>query len=151
MSSPIINTERLTALVTTKQQVLEILVQLSRQQLALISAGDMTTLLKLLAGKQTVMNQLQIIERELAPFRDEDPDQRVWNSPSHRAACQARAQQCNTLLADAMELERQAESAMHERRNSTAAALTALQAGASAKAAYDSIPPTLLASLHVEG
>src|SRR2546430_13269884 len=98
MSSLSTNTERLAALITSKQQVLEILVQLSRQQLALIGAGDMTTLLKLLGGKQTVMNHLQIIERELAPFRDEDPDQRVWNSPEHRVACQARAEHCNTLL-----------------------------------------------------
>jgi hypothetical protein len=151
MSSPTSHTERLAALITSKQQVLEILVQLSRQQVALIAAGDMTTLLKLLAGKQTVMNHLQIIERELAPFRDDDPDQRIWESPSHRAACQTRADQCNGLLAQAMDLERQAESTMHERRNSTAAALSALQAGANAKAAYDSFPPAGLASLHVEG
>src|SRR2546423_9733698 len=104
MSSPQTNTERLAALVATKQQVLEILVQLSRRQLDLIAAGEMTTLLKLLAGKQTVMNQLQILEHELAPFRDEDPEQRIWSSAAERVACQVRAGQCNTLLTAAMEL-----------------------------------------------
>ena len=145
------NTERLTALVMSKQQVLEILVQMSRQQLALIDAGDMTTLLKLLAGKQTVITHLHHIERELTPFRDDDPEQRVWMSSDHRTACQARAQQCNALLAEAMELERRAEIAMHQRRNATAAALSNLQAGADAKAAYHALPSTLLTSLHVEG
>src|SRR2546423_706533 len=121
MSSPTTNTERLAALVATKQQVLEILVQLSRRQLSLIDAGDMTTLLKLLAGKQTVMNQLQILEHELAPFREEDPDQRLWASMAERAACQARAEQCNALLAEAMNLEKRAEAAMVGRRQATAA------------------------------
>jgi hypothetical protein len=145
------NTERLAALVMSKQQVLEILVQMSRQQLALIDTGDMTTLLKLLSGKQTVITHLHYIERELTPFRDEDPDGRVWTSPDHRTACQARAQQCNTLLAEAMDLERRAETAMHHRRNATAAALSSLQAGADAKAAYHALPSTMLTSLQVEG
>jgi len=151
MSSPTTTTERLAALITTKQQVLEILVQLSRRQLALIGAGEMTTLLKLLAGKQTVMNQLQTLERELTPFRDEDPERRVWASPQERTACQVRAEQCNALLAEAMDLEKRSEAAMVERRQAAATALAAVQAGASARAAYDAIPPTLLASLQMEG
>jgi hypothetical protein len=151
MSSPTTNTERLAALITTKQQVLEILVQLSRRQLALIGAGDMTTLLKLLAGKQTVMSQLQTLERELAPFRDEDPEQRLWASQAERTACQVRAEQCNSLLSEAMDLEKRAETAMVDRRQATATALAAVQAGVDARAAYDSIPPALLASVQMEG
>jgi flagellar biosynthesis/type III secretory pathway chaperone len=151
MSSPTTNTERLAALITTKQQVLQILVQLSQRQLALIAAGEMTTLIKLLAGKQTVMNQLQTLERELSVFRDEDPEQRVWSSPAERTACQVRAEQCNTLLSEAMNLEKRAEAAMVDRRQAAATALAAVQAGADARAAYDSIPPTLLASLQMEG
>ena len=66
MSLPTPNTEQLAALVAAKQHVLEILVQLSRRQVGLIESGDMTLLMKVLAGKQTVMSQLQTIERELA-------------------------------------------------------------------------------------
>jgi hypothetical protein len=151
MSSPNQNTERLAALITTKQQVLEILVDLSRRQLSLIAGGDMTTLIKLLAGKHTVMSQLQILEHELTPFRGEDPEQRVWTSASERTACQVRAEQCNALLTQAMALEQQAEAAMIDRRNGAAAALSAVRAGSDVKAAYGAFPPTLLASLHVEG
>ncbi|MBW8884688.1 MAG: hypothetical protein JF612_07900 [Planctomycetia bacterium] len=151
MSSPTTNTERLAALISTKQQVLEILVQLSRRQLALIAAGDMTTLIKLLAGKQTVMNQLQTLERELSPFRDEDPEQRVWASAAERTACQVRAEQCNVLLAEAMDLEKKAEATMVDRRQAAATGLAAVQSGSDARASYDSMPPTLLASLQVEG
>ena len=151
MSPETTTTDKLAALITAKQQVLEILVQLSRRQLDLIGAGDMTTLMKLLAGKHTVMTHLQLIEGELAPFRDQDPDQRVWNSIGERVACQTRARHCNALLSDAMEMEKKAEAAMLERRQTSAAALSAIQAGVNAKAAYDSFPPTALASLHVEG
>ena len=42
----------------------------------------MTDLLKLLAAKQTVLDQLQQVERQLDPFRDEDPEARVWRSPA---------------------------------------------------------------------
>jgi hypothetical protein len=151
MLSPTTNTERLAALITTKQQVLEILVQVSRRQLALIAGGEMATLIKLLAGKQTVMDQLQTLECELTPFRNEDPEQRVWASPAERTACQARVEQCNRLLAEAMDLEKRAEAAMVDRRQAAARALAAVQAGADARAAYDSVPPTLLASLQMEG
>jgi flagellar biosynthesis/type III secretory pathway chaperone len=151
MSSTTTNTEQLAALVAAKQQVLEILVRLSQRQVEVIDAGDMTLLMKLLAGKHTVMSQLQTIERELAPFRDQDPDQRTWRSPGERTACQARAEQCNTLLAEAMELERRAEAAMLDRRDAAAVALAAIQIGSDAKAAYAAMGPASSASLQVEG
>ena len=151
MSQNTTNTEQLAALVAAKQQVLKVLVQLSRRQVELIGAGDMTSLLKVLAGKQTVMNQLQVIEREMSPYRDEDPEGRVWNSPAQRAACQTRANECNALLAEAMSLEQQAEAAMLVRRNATAEALSAAQSASDARAAYSAFPQAPLANLQMEG
>ena len=133
-------TEQLAALVSAKQQVLKVLVQLSHRQVKLIGAGDMGSLIKLLAGKQTVMSQLQTIERELAPFRDEDPEQRRWFSVAERAACQARANECNALLSEAMQLEQEAEAAMLARRNATAEALHTAQTASEARAAYGANP-----------
>jgi hypothetical protein len=150
MTSTTKNTEQLAALVAAKHQVLEVLVRLSQRQVEVIGAGDMTLLMKLLAGKQTVMTQLQTIERELSPFRDEDPETRTWRSPGERAACQARAEQCNALLAKAMELEKRAEAAMVDRRDAAAVALAAIQSGTDAKAAYGAMPLSS-ASLQVEG
>src|SRR4051812_5560026 len=118
-----LSTTRLAALITAKQQVLEILVQLGRKQVGFIVAGDMTSLMKLLVGKQSIMSHLQMIEQAMTPYRDEDPEARVWESPAHRTACQARADQCNNLLREAMQLERTAETEMVERRNSAQASL----------------------------
>src|SRR5947209_7579600 len=129
-------THRLAALIATKQQLLEILVRLSRKQIELIASGDMTSLIKLLAGKQTVMGQIQTLEQQLAPFRDEDPERRAWASPAERAACQSRAERCNALLAEAMQLEQQAETAMVERRDATQATLTHMNHAQDATTAY---------------
>jgi flagellar biosynthesis/type III secretory pathway chaperone len=145
-----LDTTRLAALITAKQQVLEILVQLGRKQVALITSGDLSSLLKLLTGKQSVMSHLYSIEQAMAPFRDQDPEARVWESPSHRTACQTRADQCNTLLREAMQLEQTAEAEMLKRRDATQGALAAVQSAADARAAYIPLGPAA-ASLRYEG
>jgi hypothetical protein len=144
-------TQQLAALVAAKHHVLKILVQLSERQVALIVAGEMTTLIKLLAAKQTVMTQLLTIEQELTPFRGEDPDHRVWHSPADRTACQAQADAANTLLAKALALEQQAETAMLGRRDAASAALAAVQTASDARAAYAAMPAAPLSRVHVEG
>jgi len=142
--------EQLAALVAAKLHVLKVLVQLSQRQIDLIEAGEINTLIKLLAAKQTVMRQLQTIERELVPFRGDDPEQRRWASPAQRAACQAQSQCANNLLAEAMELEQRAERAMLRRRDAAAAALLAVQSAADARGAYVAAPATTH-SVQVEG
>ena len=131
--------------------MLEILVRFLRRQTELIEAGDMTSLLKLLSGKHTVISQLQKLDGDLTPFRDEDPERRIWRSTAERAACQARCRACNALLAESMALEQQAETAMRGRRDAAAATLAAVQTASDARAAYAAIPSPALTSLHVEG
>jgi len=151
MSPYTTSTIYLAELIAAKLQVLKVLVQLSRRQVELIGAGEMATLIKLLAAKQTVMNQLQAIEHQLAPFRDEDPEKRAWRSPAERAACQAQAELANALLTEALGLEQQAETAMLHRRDGAASALAALQTASDARIAYAAIPATSTSSVHAEG
>src|SRR4051794_16812336 len=136
MSSNSANTEQLAALVAAKMQVLKVLVQLARRQIEMIDAGEMTSLIKLLAAKQTVMGHLQSIEQSLTPFRDDDPETRPWPSPAARVACQSQAECANKLLSETLALEQQAETAMLRRRDAAALALTAVQTAADARAAY---------------
>jgi hypothetical protein len=144
------STERLATLIGAKLQVLEVLARLARRQLELIEAADMTGLIKLLAAKQSVMNQLQRLEQELAPFRDEDPERRCWTSPSERAACQAQAERCNGFLAEVMQLESRAETAMISRRELAAAALAEVENGSAARFAYVSHAAPVTA-IEIEG
>jgi hypothetical protein len=145
------STEHLARLVSAKLQVLKILVQLGERQLAMVERGELASLIKLLAAKQTVLSQLQALDGELAPYRNDDPDSRRWASPASRAACQAQATEANHLAKRSLELEKQAESLMIAQRDAAGQALSTLQTAADARTAY--IPTFLpaLASLQIEG
>lgn len=151
MTAPQTNTDRLAALVAAKLQVVEILLRLSQRQRELIERDEMQGLVRLLAAKQSVLQQMQSLDRQLDPFRGEDPEQRVWRCATDRAACQAQAERCNALIAEAMELEKQAEAAMLARRDAAATVLAAAQTAADARFAYAPLATTSPARLHVEG
>jgi hypothetical protein len=145
------STEHLARLVSAKLQVLKILVQLAERQLALVERGELTQLIKLLAAKQTVLGQLQTLDGELSPYRDDDPARRIWSSPAARAACQTQAHEANHLAARSIDLERQAEGLMVARRDAAGATLAALQTASDARTAYIPSIATPLASLQIEG
>ena len=145
------STDKLAALISAKLQLVELLARLGRRQLELIDSGQMNDLIKLLAAKQTVLERLQAADGELAPFRQEDPEQRIWKLPAERAACQAQADRANALLAEAIELEHRAEQAMLHRRSIAAAALEGAHAAADAHAAYAHAFPLARTTLQAEG
>lgn len=150
MSSPTseAGTFRLAELIRVKLKIIELLAGLARKQLALASAGDTGELIKLLSAKQTVLAQLHAIERQLDPFRAEDPETRVWRTPGDRIRCQQHAQQCDELLAATMELERQAEAVMLRRRDQAAEQLVEISGAAEAATAY-SIPTMSATPVHL--
>lgn len=151
MTTATTSTEQLAGLIAAKLQLVEILCRLARQQLALVEAGEMTVLVKLLAAKQTVLAQLQIVERQLAPYRDEDPEQRAWASAEERARCRAQAETCNASLGQLIELEKQAEAAMLRRRDAAATLLAGAQTAAEARSAYAPRAMVEPVTLQVEG
>jgi flagellar biosynthesis/type III secretory pathway chaperone len=134
------DTDQLMQLIARKRQVLELLVQLARRQREFIAAGDMTTLLKLLAAKPALIGQLQQTERQLDPYRADDPDRRAWRSPADRQACQQAAQRCAELLAELMQIERQDESEMVRRRDVAAEQLQGVHSAHAARSAYGAAP-----------
>ena len=145
-------TDRLTELVAAKLQVVELLLGLARRQLELAERAEMTAILKLLAAKQTVLDHLQRLERELDPYRGQNPDSRVWRSSDDRQRCQAQADRCGKLLGEAMALEKQGEAVLLQRRQAAAEALEDAQSAADAATAY-AVPETVAHStmLHCEG
>jgi hypothetical protein len=129
-----------TALLTERmEQKLGLLAQLrdlGLHQAALIDAGDMTQLLKLLAAKQRLLAALQSLERELDRFRGDDPESRIWMSPEHRRRCADTAAACEELLRAVVEQERQSESQMRIRREDAAAQLEGTRCAAEVHHAY---------------
>ena len=53
--------------------------ELGLRQAALISAENMTELLRMFGSKQRLIEQLQLFERQLDPFREQDPERRTWH------------------------------------------------------------------------
>jgi flagellar biosynthesis/type III secretory pathway chaperone len=130
------STDRLAELIEQKRHVLAELRGVGEQQSALITQGDTTSLLKLLAVKQQWISTLQRLERELAPFYAEDPNSRTWRSTQDRARCAQAAAECNTLLDEIVQLEKQGAEIMTARRNEVAQQLEQAHAAAQVRSAY---------------
>ncbi len=129
-------TELLAALVQQKLDLLEQLRELGRRQCQLVQEGDTTRLLTLLSAKQKLVVDLQRMERQIDPYRDEDPQQRRWKSPEVRQRCRQAVERSETLLGEIVLLEKQCAAQLEQRQNATAQNLNDLQHAAAARTAY---------------
>lgn len=141
------DSRQLAQAIARKAQLLELLCRLGGAQLSLVGDGDMSRLMQVLASKESLLQQLQLVERELDPFRDEDPEKRRWESPELRQACRQDADRCAALLAEIVSLEKQSEAEMTRRRDATAAQLQSMYGSQEAQGAYITAPMSLAGSL----
>jgi flagellar biosynthesis/type III secretory pathway chaperone len=136
------DTDVLAELIDQKYEVLSLLRQLARAQVTIIQDSDMTRLMKLLATKQNLLNQLQDLERQLDPYRDQDPDSRQWRSPEHRQQTRDMATRCESLLNELMLIEKQCEGDLVVRRDAASTQLQGVHNVTQATNAYLSNGPT---------
>ncbi len=129
-------TTNLADLIDKRHRCLLQLRDLGHKQAELIAAGEMGPLLRLIAAKNQLIAALQSIEQTLAPYHDQDPEQRVWSTSAARAQCAQQATACQQLLDEVMELERRNEQNIIERRDQVATQLQAAQAAGAARGAY---------------
>ena len=133
---PFNETEQLTQLMTRRHECLGQLCELGRRQLELIASGDLGTLLKVLSVKQRLLVNLQAIERELDPYRDQSPETRVWQSTADREHCLQLAAQCQIFLREIVQQEKQSERDLIEHRDDAASRLQGAHTAAQACGAY---------------
>ncbi len=131
-----LETDVLTELIGKKHAILEKVRELSRRQSALIGENNMTRLMSVLAAKQTLLVELQKIQRQLDPFRAQEPETRTWRSPEDRQRCQQLASRCEALIGEIMLVEKQSESEMIQQRDAVAARLQGAHSSAQATRAY---------------
>ena len=112
------------------------------RQRALIEAGDMTALLQVLGAKQPLMASLQNLERQLDPFRSQDPATRQWRSVERRETCRQTAARCEQLLRQIMELEQECEAALVVRRDQAATQLQGIHSATQAAQSYQGLGPS---------
>lgn len=131
-----LTTKELADLVDKRYRCLLQLRDLGQKQAELIEAGEMTPLLRLISSKNQLIAAMQSIEQGLAPFHEQDPDQRSWHSNEAKKKCAAQAASCQQVLQEVMDLERQNELNMIQRRDKLAVQLQAVQAANTARGAY---------------
>ncbi|MCA9245968.1 MAG: hypothetical protein KDA42_02605 [Planctomycetales bacterium] len=136
--SNVTNTAELAALIGRKHDCLVQLRDLGKRQLELVESGDMPQLLKVLAAKGHLIALLQSLERELEPYRTEEPESRRWQSAQLRADTSAKSTACQTLLAEIIAQEKAAEGRMSHRRDEAATRLQGAHVAAAARNAYQS-------------
>lgn len=130
------STANLQALIRQKLDVVRVLAELAKQQVAFVESGEMTRLLTLLAGKQTMLTQLQTIEDQLNPYRGQPPQTRQWPSAAERQECLDNVARCEAILAEIIQQEKLAEAVMVRRRDQLATQLQGAQTAGEATAAY---------------
>lgn len=134
-------TEVLAVLIDNKYEVLSSLRQLARAQVTIVRDGDMTRLMKLLATKQDLLNQLRNVERQIDPFRGQDPESRQWSSPQRRQQVRDMTTRCESLLNEIMLVEKQCEGELVIRRDTAATRLQGIHSVTQATDAYLSNGP----------
>jgi flagellar biosynthesis/type III secretory pathway chaperone len=131
------STTRLADLIGKRRRCLEQLLELGQRQADLIALGNMADLMRLLAAKQQLIAALQTLERDLAPYHDDDPDRRTWTSPEERARCAVDAEHCRRLIQEVMALEQAGERQLTLRRDDAAGQLRTVHHASRVRAAYE--------------
>jgi hypothetical protein len=131
-----LDTDLLARLIRGRLDCLARLRDMGTKQLELVEANQTTELLDVLAVKQRVLLELQGIERQLAPFRDQRPDERRWRTREDRQECARQLERCEALLRDIVTQEKQSERALTRRRDDLAAQLHGMHVASQARGAY---------------
>jgi flagellar biosynthesis/type III secretory pathway chaperone len=131
-----LETDILSELIASKRETLRQLRDLGIQQQGSVESGDTDLLFRVLAAKQRLLGDLQQTEQCLAPFREQDPEQRTWRSGNERQKCATQADECTQLLADVIRQERESEQALVERRDDAAEKLRAVHSAMHLQQSY---------------
>lgn len=123
-------------LLERKHDCLTQLRDLGARQLERIDAGDMTMLMKVLSAKQRLLAELQQTEHALDPFRDQSPEERVWQRAADRQHCAQLTTRCQLLFSEIITQEREAESRLILQRDDAEHRLQGMHVAAGAHTAY---------------
>lgn len=135
------NTDLLVQRLIQKRDVLAHLRQLADHQMRLVTDGDVGKLMGLLATKQKLLTVLRTAEAGLDPFREQDPEARIWRSAADRQAARNIAAECDRLLQEVKNIEQNDVGDLLARRDATFSSWQGWPDAARARAAYLEQPP----------
>lgn len=129
-------TDQLAELIAAKHECLRQLVELGRAQLELIESNDLSRLLRVLAAKQTLIGQLQTVSTSLEPFRQQDPESRVWRSTELRERSAQQLRECDEMFAHVSQQEQTSEQRLRTQRDDVGDRLRMANTAGRARDAY---------------
>ncbi len=133
-------TDQLVQLIDQKHEVLTQLLTLSQYQLRLAGHDDhINDLMRVLSAKQTLIDRLTRIDRTIDPFRQQDPESRVWRSSSERTQCSQTAQQCEVILDELKAIEQRSTEVVTSHRDEIAALLRQAHTSSDSVTAYNNL------------
>ncbi|MHC2067404.1 flagellar protein FlgN [Bremerella sp. T1] len=130
-------TDQLVQLIDQKHEVLTQLLTLSQYQLRLAGHDShIDDLMRVLAAKQTLIERLTRIDRTMDPFRQQNPESRVWRSASERTQCSQKAKQCEVLLTELKQLEHKSTEVVASHRDEISKLLRETHTSVDSASAY---------------
>lgn len=135
-ASASVDTTRLGQLVEARHNFLKNLHELGQRQLESIEAGDFTLLMRILGGKQRLIESLQQVEAQLQPYRGQDPQLRRWTSSAEREQCARLAAASEQILLQIVAQEKQSEALLAAGRDRAAQQLETANRATQARGAY---------------
>ena len=139
----LLETDLLAELIGKKHQLLMQLRDLGRLQIQFIDGNDYDQLMRVLSAKQRLLGGLQIVEKELHPYRHQDPEARVWRSPEERARCARVVAESASIFAEVVQQEKDSEAQLASSRDQAAARLEGAHYAAQARGAYGFESPSV--------
>lgn len=133
-------TDQLVQLIDRKHEVLTQLHTLSHYQLRLAGHDDhINDLMRVLSAKQTLIERLTDIDRSLDPFRQQNPDSRVWRCASDRTKCSQTANHCEVLLNELKAIEQKSTEVVSTHRDEIALLLREANTSSDSVTAYNNL------------
>lgn len=130
------HTDRLAQLIAAKRQVLEQVRILTEKQLEIIASGNATSLMRVLNAKERLIVNWQKLETQLEPYREEDPEARVWRTPQDRVRCGADVDECQLIIKNIVAMEEKGLGEMVEKRGRVSTQIHDAHNAARARSAY---------------
>ncbi|MCA9134145.1 MAG: hypothetical protein KDA45_13350 [Planctomycetales bacterium] len=129
-------TEFLLQCMQDRLEVLHALHSVTNSQMQVAVHGEVDTTLGLLASKQSLIDELTMVQQRLHPYFNDDPEARVWQSPQRHDQCRQLAAEGGRLLQEIIHLEKNALEEISGRREAIAAQLQDGQDSILARTAY---------------
>ena len=115
---------------------------LSRRQMDIIeSDGDAEKLLDVLGRKQVLLNRVEDVEREIAPYKRDWSELRETLDPSTREEIEERVNAVQEVLAEVLRLEEESQTLLLSRQHEISQDIRRISRGRRAQRAYGGTRP----------